>query len=73
MSQDETETNISDIIDRLVDDDDDEDDGGLLDIDPGMQLDLIGGAASRSKFCEGFDLDPAATAAAAVQDILGGF
>lgn len=63
---DETETNISDLINRLGDENES---GDILDIDPGMQLDMVGGKVTSAALSEG--LDPAATAAAAVQDILG--
>lgn len=73
---DDTETNISDLITRLGDEEESDD---ILDIDPGMQLDMVGGKVTSSAHdgsrvtsaAPSDGLDPAATAAAAVQDILG--
>ena len=63
MYQDETETNISDLIDRLGEEEED-----YIYMDPGLQLDLAPGRVVSTQFV---DQDPEITAFAAVQDILG--
>ena len=60
--QEEEETNISDIIDRLGDEDEDDV------IDERMEMDIAPGNIGSSHF---LDTDPAVTAFKAVQDILG--
>lgn len=66
MYQDETETNISDLIDRLGEEEEEEED--YIYMDPGLQLDLAPGRVVSTQFV---DQDPEITAFAAVQDILG--
>jgi len=66
LYQDETETNISDLIDRLGEEEEEEED--YIYMDPGLQLDLAPGRVVSTQFV---DQDPEITAFAAVQDILG--
>ena len=59
LCQDDEETDIGDLIHRLDED---------VDMEPGVQLDLVAGSIVSSQF---LDADPAVTAFKAVQDILG--